>query len=61
MRSQRRDGVREAGLPQHGYIEQSLDDNRGGATAHPLPAIQAAFAERQKTVSRRAAVNRAAV
>ena len=48
--SHRASDVGKARLPQHGEIEQSLDQNDFRTRPHFLPATETAFASRQKLV-----------
>lgn len=53
MVSHRAGNVLKAGLPQHGVIEQALDENQFRAPPDLLPRIQSALGAWQKTVGRR--------
>jgi hypothetical protein len=50
MGSQRTGDVVKARLPQHGIVEQSLDNNDLGAVPDLLPCIQAALGAGQKAM-----------
>jgi hypothetical protein len=43
-------GVAKAGLPQHGQVKQSFDQNHGGVTADRIPSKQVSLGTRQKPV-----------
>jgi len=43
MRAQRAGDLAKTCLPQHGIVEQPLDENHLGALLNLLPSIQAAF------------------
>ena len=53
MGSQRAGDVVKAGLPQHGVVEQALDQNHFRIGLDLLPCVQAALGARQKAVRRR--------
>ena len=50
MGSQRAGDVVKAGLPQHGVVEQALDQNHRGKLADWLPCVQATLGARQKSM-----------
>src|SRR5260370_17333680 len=50
MGSQRAGNVVKTGLPQHGVVEQALDQNHFRIGLNLLPCVQAALGTRQETV-----------
>ena len=61
MVSHRAGDVVKAGLPQHGVVEQTLDENHFRILPDLLPCIQAALCARQETVRRRRSRDAAAI
>src|ERR1700680_3017721 len=61
MISHRAGDVVKAGLPQHGVVEQTLDENHFRTMPDLLPAIQATLGAWQKSVRRRRSREAAAV
>ena len=51
-------GVAKTGLPQHGQIEQTFDQDHGGEAADRLPGEQSAFGARQQAVGNAAPILR---
>src|SRR5437588_10128541 len=51
MGAQRAGEVAKTCLPQHGIVEQPLDENHLGALLNVLPTIQAALGARKESVS----------
>ena len=61
MGSQRAGEVMKTGLPQHGIVEQALDENDFGMAAGLSPCIQTTPGARQKPVRRRRGGDAAAI
>src|SRR5215467_5840036 len=61
MGSQRTGDVLKPGLPQHGIVDQALDEDDFRMRSGLRPAVQAAFRSRQKAVRRRRRRKAAAV
>ena len=61
MGSHRAGDVVKTGLPQHGVVEQPLDENHFRILADLLPAVQAALGARQEAVRRRRSREAAAI
>ena len=55
LRADRAGCIAEAGLPQHGQIEQSVHQDHGGESAHCFPGEQGTLGARQQTVRERRA------
>ncbi len=51
MRAQRAGDVAKTRLPQHGIVEQPLDENHLGTLLNLLPGIQATFRAGEKSMS----------
>ena len=51
MRAERAGDVAKTGLPQHGIVEQSLDENNFGAMLNLIPGIQATFGAVKESMS----------
>ena len=52
MRAQRAGDVAKTGLPQHGIVEQPLDENDLGALLNLLPGIQAALGAGEESMGK---------
>jgi len=50
MRAQRAGDMAKTCLPQHGIVEQSLDQNHLGAVLNLLPSIQATLGAREESM-----------
>ena len=61
MSSHRAGDVVKTGLPQHGVVEQTLDENHFRISPDLLPCIQAALGARQEAMRRRRSREAAAI
>src|SRR6266699_6472177 len=61
MISHRAGDVAKTGLPQHGVVEQALDENHFWISPDLLPGVQATLGTRQKTVRWRRSREAAAI